>query len=131
MVAEALKESKLEDINRDNLLQALDSEGMNMPFYSDGAYAIYGFNKFQKNPRNRGRWDLKLTGQYHLGITAKVTFKSVDFRQRFNNEKIKWLNSALDYAHLNPLGITKEQFYDVQLKNIPKIKIQIDKIING
>ena len=81
---QALKESKLEDINRDNLLRGKDSEGQDMPLY---APTEYGLDK--SNPLNRGHWDLKLTGQYHLGITAKITSKEVSFYQKYNNKKIQ------------------------------------------
>ena len=32
---------------------------------------------------------------------------------------------------LNPLGITEEQMFDVQMKNKPAIRKKLDKIING
>lgn len=123
-----MKENQLEKINRENLLKGLDSEGREMPFYSDSEY---GYEKFISNPSNNGHWDLKNTGQYHEGIFVKVNLKDVFFRQRFNNKKVRWLDMMLDQANRNPLGITEEQFVKVQMQNKPKLKEQIDKIING
>ena len=138
MVAEALKESKLEDINRDNLLHGLDSEGGLMPPYSpkykrNGIF--YRAYKMSSNPFNSGRWDLKhwwenkYDGLFYKSIKVKVTLKEVIFDTNYDPKYMQ--NIYQHKSKNNIIGITKEQFYDVQLKNIPKIKIQIDKIING
>ena len=99
-----------------------------MPFYSDSEY---GFEKTMSNPKNGGKWDLKKTGQYHLGIYAVIKNNEVLFKQKFNNKKIVWLDMMLEIANRSPLGITEEQFFDVQLKNKPAIRKKLDKIING
>lgn len=120
---------KLEEINRDNLLKGLDSEGQNMPFYSNSEY---GFEKLRRNPRNRGMWDLKNTGQYHKGIYTVVKRKEILFRQRFRNKKITWLDMMLEKANRNPLGITKDQMKKAQLDNLKRtdVKGRILDIIN-
>ena len=84
-----------------------------------------------RNPKNGGKWDLKNTGQYHLGIYAVIKNNEVLFKQKFNNKKIVWLDMMLEIANRNPLGITEEQFFDVQLKNKPAVRKKLDKIING
>ena len=128
MVTEELKKSRLEEINRDNLLQGLDSDGNPMPFYSD---FDYGNEKFRMNFRNQGRWDLKLTGQYHQGIIAKIKKGEVTFHQKYRNQKITWLHDVLKENKLNPLGITQKQWEELQMKNSEAIREKIQQIING
>lgn len=100
-----------------------------MPSYRDPDYANM---KVSINPRNRGFWDLRLTGEYYRGIEARITPTKVFFRQKYNNEKIEWLHKRLDFFGENlALGITNDQMYDVQMKNKPKIRKSIDRIING
>ncbi|WP_407484451.1 hypothetical protein [Elizabethkingia anophelis] len=125
---ESLKESQLEKINIDNLQKGLDSEGQDMPFYSDSEY---GFEKLMSNPKNRGRWDLKNTGQYYSGIKYVVSNSYVTFSQKINNKKTNWIDEMMEKANRNPIGITKVQFEKVQIDNIPKLKEKINKIING
>ncbi|WP_407501376.1 hypothetical protein [Elizabethkingia anophelis] len=125
---ESLKESQLEKINIDNLQKGLDSEGQDMPFYSDSEY---GFEKLMSNPKNRGHWDLKNTGQYYSGIKYVVSNSYVTFSQKINNKKTNWIDEMMEKANRNPIGITKVQFEKVQIDNIPKLKEKINKIING
>lgn len=96
-----------------------------MPRYLDPDYANF---KTSINPKNRGFWDLRLHGEYYRGIEAKVYPTVVFFTQKFSNAKIDWIN---DRVGNRPLGIYKEQLYDVQLMNIPEIKKEIERIING
>lgn len=124
-----LKESDLAEINRNNLLHGKDSEGQDMPFYNPGNE--YGETKFRMNPKNMGKWDLKLSGQYHKGIKVIYKKDSVEFRQIYNNEKIRWLDERLDVANRIPLGITKEQLEQVQKDNIPKLFKELDNIISN
>ena len=132
-VKEALEESDLVEINKDNLMQGLDSEGNQMPYYSESSE--YGYEKFSRNPRNGGRWDLFNTGQYYSGITLKIIINQkrgeTIFRQKFNNEKIRWLDRMLDIANRNPIGITNEQIVKAQIENKPKIAVVLKRIING
>ena len=125
LVQESLENSNLEKINRGNLQEGIDSEGNDMPRYRNPDYANF---KVSINPKNRGFWDLRLHGEYYRGIEAKIYPSIVFFHQRFSNEKIDWINERVGKR---PLGISKNQMEEVQLKNIPKLKKQIEKIING
>jgi hypothetical protein len=106
----------------------MDSEGQTMPFY---AMTEYGADKFTRNPRNGGRWDLKLTGQYHSGIGVQIKTNSVLFTQKYRNKKVQWLNMMLDKANRHPLGIKQTELDNIQKENIPELKIQLLKIIHG
>lgn len=128
-MVKSLKESKLDDLNRENLLKGLDSEGQDMPFYNPESE--YGEEKFRRNPKNMGKWDLKNTGQYHKGIKVTITKDFVSFRQIYNNSKVRWLDERLDKANRNPLGITKEQLYEIQMKNKPELFKKLDNIISN
>lgn len=100
-----------------------------MPRYQDPDYANF---KISINPSNRGFWDLRLHGEYYRGIEARVTPTIIFFSQRFSNPKIEWLHDRLIWMGENrALGMTEEQIYDVQLKNKPKIRKVLDRIING
>jgi hypothetical protein len=128
LILKGLKSQKLERINQDNLLQGKDSEGSDMPFYSNSEY---GFEKTMRNPRNRGKWDLKNTGAYHSGIYTIIQKKTILFKQRLRNKKVNWIDLMLEKANRNPLGITKEQLIEAQKKNIDIVKPDLLKIING
>lgn len=128
MIVEALVKSKIKEININNLQHGLDSKGADMPFYANSEY---GFEKMMINPKNRGHWDLKNTGQYYEGIVVKIKRNEVVFSQKFRNKKIDWLNLMLERANRNPLGITKEQMEELQVKNIPILREKILNIING
>lgn len=128
LVREELEKSKLEKINIDNLQHGLDSDGFNMPSYRNPDYANF---KTTINPNNRGFWDLRLHGEYYRGIKVEYYGSIVFFKQIYSNDKISWLNERLGGMDLNPLGITEEQMFDVQMKNKPAIRKKLDKIING
>lgn len=100
-----------------------------MPFYNPESE--YGEEKFRRNPKNMGKWDLKNTGQYHKGIKVTITKDFVSFRQIYNNSKVRWLDERLDKANRNPLGITKEQLYEIQMKNKPELFKKLDNIISN
>lgn len=101
-----------------------------MPRYQNPDYANF---KVSINPSNRGFWDLRVTGEYYKGIDVSIFGSKVFFKQRFSNDKIDWLHERLKSTMFGniALGITDEQFYNVQLKNKPKIKIRLQNIING
>lgn len=125
LVKEALEKSKLEKINIDNLQQGKDSDGENLPRYRNPEYANF---KVTANPRNRGFWDLRLTGQYYSGIKVKIYPAIVFFTQVISNEKIDWIEERVGKT---PLGITEDQMIEVQLKNAEIIRTKLLKIING
>lgn len=127
-VKKELQDSHLEKINIDNLQKGLDSEGQDMPFYSDSEY---GFEKLMANPKNRGHWDLKNTGQYYSGITYKINNDVVKFTQKYRNKKTRWIDEMMYKADRVPLGMTKEQFIKVQIDIIPAVRKQILNIINN
>ncbi|MDV3952169.1 hypothetical protein CMT77_08060 [Elizabethkingia anophelis] len=100
-----------------------------MPFYSNSEY---GFEKMMSNPRNRGRWDLKNTGQYYSGIKYRISGNKLKFYQQFSNKKTKWIDTMMEKANRVPLGISKEEFIEIQIKNKPIIRTRLlNKINNG
>lgn len=128
-IKEELEKSNLEKINISNLQEGKDSDGYNMPSYRNPNYANF---KTSINPNNRGFWDMRLSGEYYKGIDARIFGSVVFFRQKFSNPKIEWLHERLVFGGENrALGMTEKQFYDVQLKNKPKIKVRLENIING
>ena len=132
LISQELKANELENLNKDNLLQGKDSEGDDLPFYSiTGKFAEYGYEKTRMNPLNRGRWDLKLTGQYHSGIKAHISKGKIRFKQRFNNLKTKWIAERLEKANRNPLGITEEQYTEYLETKKPKMQENLMKIIKN
>lgn len=128
MITSELEKSDLKKINIDNLMDGKDSKGANMPPYSNSEYANF---KTSINPSNRGFWDLRVTGQYHLGISFSVLKDSVRFWQKYNNEKTRWLDDRFKFFRVEPLGVTKEQLEQIQIDNIPIIREKLIKIING
>ena len=114
------------------MLHGKDSEGEDLPFYSfTERFAEYGYEKTRINPLNRGRWDLKLTGQYHSGIKVSVLKGKIRFKQRFNNFKTRWIAERLEKANRNPLGITSEQYAEYLETKKPKMQENLIKIINN
>lgn len=130
LIQKALQNSHLEEINKENLLKGLDSEGNEMPFYSD---TEYGYEKTVRNPRNGGRWDLKNTGQFHKGLTVKVSITAVKFSQRFRNRKIDWLNRRLEdrFGDNKAVGISKKNLDQAFEDNIPELNEKIVKILKS
>lgn len=128
LVREALEDSNLKGINISNLQEGKDSEGENMPSYSNPDYANF---KTSINPKNRGFWDLRLHGEYYRGIDVRIYATQVFFVQTISNPKMAWLKERLDFYNKTPLGITKKQMEQVQLDNKPKIQKAIYKILNN
>jgi len=128
LVDEVVKSMNLEQINRDNLLQGKDRYGQDMPDYSNPEY---GFIKFRMNTRNRGKWDLKLTGEYHKGIFIKILGSEVEFRQRLRNAKVQWINLRLEKLQRDPLGIEEIQMKKLLKENAPLLKKKIEDSIKN
>lgn len=99
-----------------------------MPFYSPNSE--YGFEKAIRNPKNRGRWDLKNTGQFHQGLYTVIKAKEILFKQRIRNAKITWIEKRMELANRNPIGITNDQLIKAQINNKPIIRKRLDEIIN-
>ncbi|WP_155845024.1 hypothetical protein [Chryseobacterium daeguense] len=129
IIDDAIKESKLEDINRENLLQGKDSEGNDMPFYSPNSE--YGFEKMRRNPKNRGRWDLRNTGEYHRGIYTEIKRSNVLFKQRVRNAKTIWIERAMERANRVSLGIPQTKMDQILIEKAPQIKREIEQIITS
>lgn len=106
-------------------MQGKDSEGGNLPSYSDPEYAHF---KTSINPYNRGFWDLRVTGQYQSFVDVIVHPAVIFFKNELQNEKAQWLHSKLGTSHL---GVTEEQGYQFQLDNKPEIRKKILDIINN
>ena len=109
-------------------MKGLDSEGRNMPPYANEEY---GYEKFTRNPSNRGYWDLKNTGQYHSGIRVKITASSVHFTQHYKNRKVAWIDKEMRAWGLKPLGITQEQWAEVNEEVARRVREDINKILSS
>lgn len=111
-------------INIENLSKGKTSEGFDMPSYRDPEYRAL---KIRKNPLNRGLWDLDLTGEFKRGIDLNITESQLEFFQRLNNEKTKFIFKRVpeDFS----LGMTEEQWVNYQ-KELSKVVLkEINKII--
>lgn len=134
---QALKDSKLEKINQDNLLRGKTSDGGRMPPYSTKyrrGNLYYADYKNRMNPLNNRRWDLKhwwdkqYDGLFYKSIKVKVTLKEVKFSTTYNPLYMRGIYAVISKDQI--IGITKKQMTDAQIRNKPKIKIQIENIIN-
>lgn len=99
-----------------------------MPSYSNPEYAS---DKLQINPRNRGFWDLRLTGEYYQGLNVTTKKLRIDFKQTVSNQKINWLNQKFAFYRNKPLGISDENLYDYLETKKPKMQENLMKIINN
>jgi len=106
-------------------MQGRDNEGNNMPSYRNPDYANF---KTTINPKNRGFWDLNVTGGFHKNIFSKVDKQKVQFFQRLKNEKTRFIFKRMPKELV--LGMRKEQFEDVQIKNKPELFKEVNKIIS-
>ena len=121
IISKELNPSELKNINLDTLQQGKDSEGNNMPSYSNPEYAS---DKIQINPRNRGFWDLRLTGEYYQGLNVTAKKLRIDFRQTVLNQKFAFYRKK-------PLGISDENLYEYLETKKPKMQDTLMKIINN
>ena len=99
-----------------------------MPSYSNPEYAS---DKLQINPRNRGFWDLRLTGEYYQGLNVTTKKLRIDFRQTVSNGKVDWLNQKFVFYRKKPLGISDENLYEYLENKKPKMQENLMKIINN
>lgn len=99
-----------------------------MPSYSNPEYAS---DKLQINPRNRGFWDLRLTGEYYKGLNVTTKKLRIDFKQTVSNEKVDWLNQKFVFYRKKPLGISDENLYEYLESKKPKMQENLMKIINN
>lgn len=100
-----------------------------MPFYS--SHSEYGYEKLRRNPLNRGRWDLKDTGQYHRGIYVKRNRSFVEFKQKYTNTKVISLERKLETANRIALGIEQKELDKILEEKKPEIKLKIENLIAG
>ena len=124
----ALERSKLKELNVSNLQQGLDSEGRNLPPYASPDYANF---KTSINPRNRGFWDLRVTGDYYQGIKVTIRPAIVFFEQVNQGQKYEWLETKMSFYNNVPLGLSAEQWHEVQMSNKPYLRRELDKIISN
>ena len=123
LVKESLVKDDLAELNRQNLLLGKDGKGARMPLYSETwEGGRYGFMKIRMNPKNEGRWDLKLSGKLHSGITVSVTSNAVRFFQKSNAKYILEFGSTY-------LGLPQKQLEQIQLENIPELRQKLLNII--
>lgn len=89
----------------------------------------------RSNPLNKGRWDLKhwwnrkYDGLFYKSIKTIVTLKEVQFSTNYNPLYMRGIYSVISKQKI--IGITKKQMLDAQIRNKPKIKRQIENIINN
>lgn len=116
----------------------MDSDGGDMPSYSPRfrkGNLFYRDYKTRSNPLNRGRWDLKhwwnkkYDRLFYKSIKVKVTIKQVDFDSNYAPDVMKGIYARKPKNKV--LGITKQQFIQVQIDNIPIVRPRLLKIING
>ncbi|ALR29768.1 hypothetical protein ATE47_04185 [Chryseobacterium sp. IHB B 17019] len=100
-----------------------------MPFYSPNSE--YGFEKMRRNPKNRGRWDLRNTGEYHRGIYTEIKRNQVLFKQRVRNAKAMWIARAMERANRISLGIPQTEMDEILIEKAPEIKKKIERIITS
>ena len=123
LVKESLEKDDLAELNRQNLLLGKDGKGAKMPLYSETwDNGEYGFMKYRMNPKNEDRWDLKLSGKLHAGITVSVTSNAVRFFQKSNAKYILGFGSTY-------LGLPQKQIEQIQLENIPELRQKLLNII--
>jgi hypothetical protein len=137
LVQEGLKASNLAQINRDNLLHGRDSEGGYMPLYSTQyrrGNLYYADYKNRSNPLSKRRWDLKHSwnkeydGLFYKSIKVTVTAREVKFDSNYSPEYMK--DIYYHKAKYKILGITKQQFIEVQIKNKLKVGPRLKDVIN-
>ncbi|MGU3377623.1 hypothetical protein [Chryseobacterium sp. M5A1_1a] len=127
----------MEKINQDNLLRGKTSDGGRMPHYSSKyrrGSLYYADYKQRSNPLNKRRWDLKhwwnkkYDGAFYRSIKVKVNLKEVIFSTNYDPQTMKGIYAIINKQRI--IGVTKRQFIDAQVKNIPKVRQQLDSIIN-
>jgi len=128
IISSEINATDIKNLNIDNLQQGKDSEGANMPSYSNPEYAS---DKTQINPRNRGFWDLRLTGEYYSGIKVLIQKNKISFTQLVNNEKTQWLEDKLNFWRKKPLGIEDEVLNEYLTKKRPKMQEKLKAIIRN
>lgn len=124
-------------INQENLIRGKTSDGGRMPPYSRKYRRgkLYYFHyKMRSNPLNNGRWDLKhwwnkkYDGLFYRSIKVKVNLKDVQFSTNYSPIYMRDIYYVIPKKRI--IGITKQQMYEAQVKNKPKLERQILGIIN-
>ena len=92
---------------------------------------LYRPFKTSMNPRNRGFWDLKLTGEYYSGISFKIQKTKISFKQTILNDKNTSISNYLKDLNIKPLGISDENLYEYLETKKPKMQENLMKIINN
>lgn len=86
------------------------------------------------NPLSKRRWDLKHSwnkkydGLLYKRIKANIGLKKVQFTLDYSPMYMRDIYAIISKSRI--IGITKQQMYDAQIKNKPKLERQILGIIN-
>lgn len=110
------KDFQIELINQ-QLTKGLSASGENMPKYKKGRY---GDEKKRRNPKNRGRYDLKNKSNYRDNIKVNVSGQSVKYFS--TDKKNRYLRD------LNPLGLmpkSRQKLINIKLRPMLVKKIRI------
>ncbi|MEN5308745.1 hypothetical protein ABE425_14610 [Chryseobacterium cucumeris] len=108
-----------------------------MPPYSEKyrrGTLFYADYKSRINPLNKRRWDLKHSwnkkydGLFYRSIKVKFTLKSAQFTTNYSPVYMRDIYYVIPKHRI--IGITKQQMYDAEVKNKPKLERQILGIIN-
>ncbi|WP_336716266.1 hypothetical protein [Chryseobacterium mucoviscidosis] len=137
LIKEGFSPTELKHLNQDNLIHGKTSEGGDMPPYSR-KYRIgnvyYRDYKMRSNSFNRGRWDLKhwwgkkFDGLFYNSIKVKINLREIVFDTSYNPSYMKEIYYHVSKARI--LGITKKQWYEIQLENKKRVQEKALKIIN-
>ncbi|MCL1690410.1 hypothetical protein [Elizabethkingia anophelis] len=128
LVQNSLVDANLVQLNINNLMQGKDSRGVNMPPYYQPEYAHF---KTSINPRNRGFWDLRVTGNYHKNIVVDISPTKVYFHNLLKGPKYTWLENQFEKKGVQPLGLPEKQIKEVQIKNNKDLSKKIIYMINN
>ncbi|GEJ46011.1 hypothetical protein CRS_26190 [Chryseobacterium sp. ON_d1] len=108
-----------------------------MPLYSKKyrrGNLFYADYKNRMNPLSKRRWDLKhwwnkkFDGLFYRSIKVRVNLNDVKFDTNYNPVYMRDIYAIISKSKI--IGITKQQLNDAQLRNKPKIKRQVESIIN-
>lgn len=79
-------EEQLLDVNREQLLDGKDKDGADNPDYSN--YMGYGDTKMEMNPRNRGYYDMNLTGNSFRNMLLYLNGRNIEVHT--SGEAAEW-----------------------------------------
>ena len=128
MVQHDTSDANLVKMNIANLMQGKDSTGANMPPYRNSEYANF---KVSINPKNRGFWDLRVTGAYHRSIRVDISSGSVKFHNIASGTKAAWLDKMFVKYNVKPFGLPDKIWKDFQDKQLNRLQRKVVNLINN